>query len=648
MSDNSLQYQFGPFRFDASRRRLTRDGEIVPLRPKALEVLAVLVQSSGSILEKDDLIQKVWPDTFVEESNLSVHIFTLRKALGQGADTDTYIETIPRVGFRFKAEVERINLNDADLIVERRTRSLVTIKETESIVTDAQIEPIALPAKSIDSKRRVYGRAAFAAAVVIIVAAAGFWFRSKLFDQKSGLQPVRSVAVLPFKSLTSKSDDEYLRIGVADALITKLANLRQIVVRPSSSILKYVNSSQDAQKIGRDLGVEAVLEGHLQRDGERIRATVQLVRVNDGAQIWAGRFDDAFTNIFAVQDSISDQVASSLSLNLTADDKKVLAKQYTGNTDAYRAYLLGRHFLNKRTDESIKQSIDYFKQAIDKDPLYAMAYAGLADAYTVSSYYSAMAPRDAFPKARAAAERSLEIDETLVEARTALAYVKFIYEWDFEGAEKDFQKTFELNPNYATARFWYGECLMYLGRFTEGIAQIKRAQELDPLSLVFSSNIGWAYHIARQDDEAIKQLEKVIAADNNFHMAYFYLGMAYESKGMFEQAIAAYQKAADLSGGYPGLIGLARAYALSGRQSEAFKILARMNADVKQNKPVRPTAFSTIYAGLNDPDKAFEWLEKAYQARYEGVIYIKVQPYYDNLRSDPRYFELIKRIGLTP
>jgi len=278
MSENSLQYQFGPFRFDASRRRLTRDGEIVPLTPKALEVLAVLVQSSGSILEKDDLIQKVWPDTFVEESNLSVHIFNLRKALGQGADTNTYIETIPRVGFRFKAEVERINLNDADLIVERRTRSLVTIKETESIVTDAQIEPIALPAKSIDSKRRVYSRGAFAAAVVIIVAAAGFWFRSKLFDQKSGLQPVRSIAVLPFKSLTSKSDDEYLRIGVADALITKLANLRQIVVRPSSSILKYVNSSQDAQKIGRDLGVEAVLEGHLQRDGERIRATVQLVR----------------------------------------------------------------------------------------------------------------------------------------------------------------------------------------------------------------------------------------------------------------------------------------------------------------------------------------------------------------------------------
>jgi len=280
--------------------------------------------------------------------------------------------------------------------------------------------------------------------------------------------------------------------------------------------------------------------------------------------------------------------------------------------------------------------------------LYAVSYGGLAEAYTLSSYYSAVPPRETFPKAKAAAEKALEIDDTLVEALTTQAYVKFIYDWDFPAAEKDFLKAFELNPNYAPARFWYGECLIYLGRFVEGIAQINRAQQLDPLSLVYSSNLGWAYHIARQDDQAITQLQKVLESDRSFHMAYFYLGMAYESKGMYKEAIAAYEKSRDLSGGYPGITGLGHAYAVSGRRDEALKIVAQMESDAKQSNRIRATAFSIIFAGLNDRDKAFEWLEKAYEQRYEGVIFVKVQPYYDNLRSDPRYYELLKRIGLTP
>jgi len=640
--------EFGPFRFDLDRQRLTCNGEVVALTPKALEVLSVLVQSNGSLVEKEDLIRKVWPDTFVEDGNLSVHIFALRKALTQSSGGQNYIETVPRQGFRFTANVKAIEVSNGHVVVERRTRSQVTIEETE---TDS--EPLT------EARRLKLGRLAtrksqkaIRNAVLALLLLSGIIAGYLVFGPKRLLSksqpPVHSIAVLPFKSLSPGSDDEYLRVGVADALITKLGGIHQIIVRPMSATQRFVDSSEDPRVIGASLGVEAILDGHLQRDGNRIRATVQLLSVRDGAQIWAGRFDDVFTNIFTVQDSISDQVVHSLSISLTPDDARVLAKRATQSIDAYRNYLIGRHHMSKRTDDDIKKAIEYFKQAIDDDPFYAVAYGGLAESYTLSSYYSAVPPRESFPKAKAAAQKALEIDDTLAEALTTQAYVKFIYDWDFQGAEKDFLKAFELNPNYAPARFWYGECLMYLGRFVEGIAQINRAHELDPLSLVYSSNLGWAYHIARQDDQAITQLQKVIESDRGFHMAYFYLGMAYESKGMYEEAIAAYKTSRDLSGGYPGITGLGHAYAAAGQRSEALNIISQLESDLKQTNRVRATAFSIIFSGLNDRDKAFEWLEKAYEQRYEGVIFIKVQPYYDNLRGDPRYYDLLKRIGLNP
>lgn len=642
--------EFGPFRLDLKRPRLTCAGEVVALTPKALEVLSVLVESNGSLVEKEVLIRKVWPDTFVEDGNLSVHIFALRKALAQCSGGENYIETIPRQGFRFTANVRAIEANGGDLVLERRTRSQVTIEETESGGITESVEPLQLPEVSPATRKhqKLIRNAALALLLVGGLIAGYLLLRPKSVQRGTQQPLVHSIAVLPFKSLSPGSDDEYLRTGVADSLINRLGNIHQIIVRPMSATQRYLDSTEDPRIIGANLGVEAVLDGHLQREGDRIRATVQLLSVRDGSQIWAGRFDDVFTNIFAVQDSISDQVVRSLSISLTPADARVLAKRATRSTDAYRTYLIGRHHLSKRTDDDIKKAIDYFKQAIDQDPLYAVAYAGLGEAYTLSSYYSAVPPRESFPKAKAAAEKAFEIDDTLAEALTTQAYVKFIYDWDFQGAEKDFLKTFELNPNYAPARYWYGECLMYLGRFVEGIAQINRAQELDPLSLVYSSNLGWAYHIARQDDHAITQLQKVIDSDRGFHMAYFYLGMAYEGKGMYEEAIAAYQKSRDLSGGYPGITGLGHAYAVSGRRDEALKIVEQMEADAKRTNRVRATAFSIIFAGLNDREKAFEWLEKAYEQRYEGVIFIKVQPYYDNLRSDPHYYDLLKRIGLTP
>ena len=563
-------YEFGPFRFDAGRPRLMRQGEIVSLSPKALEILSVLVQSGGTLVEKEHLISKVWPDTFVEEGNLSVHIFALRKALGQNSDGQSLIETVPRLGYRLRANVSEVDPEDVNLIVERHTISNVRIEEIEEspeVVNSTPVVPrLSAPRRS---KTQLLGIVAICAVTLIAIVGVRLLLRARNPESNKPSGQVKSIAVLPLKSLSPANDDEYFRVGIADALITKLGSLRQLVVRPQSAVLHYANSTEDSLEIGRKLGVDAILEGTIQRENERIRVTVRLVSVKDESQLWSDRYYDIFTNTFGAQDIIAEKVAASLSLNLTAADRKILAKRYTQNTEAFHDYLLGRHSWNKRTDESTRKSIKYFKSAVDKDPLYALAYVGLAESYILSSYHSGASPREVFPKAKAAAKQALEIDPELAEASSVLAYIGFIYDWNFPEAEKDFQRSFDLNPNYATSRFWYGECLMYLGRFVEGIAQIKRAQELDPLSVVFSANLGWAYHIARNDDLAIEQLLKITETDQGFPMAYFYLGMSFEEKGIFDKAIDAYQKSAQLSGGYPGIAGLGHAYAMSGLVCDA-------------------------------------------------------------------------------
>lgn len=641
-------YEFGPFRLDASRPRLTRNGEVVSLTPKALEILSVLVQSGGNLVEKEELMQRVWPDTFVEEGNLSVHIFALRKALGENGDGQGYIETIPRLGFKFLCAVQQI-APAAELVVERHRLTRTVVEEDAEIpeyavITSQSQAPFSQQTTPVAFWWRKYSIPALIGLSLSAVGLIAFVWFSKKPTQPGTSAEVKTMAVLPFKMLGVETGDEYLGVGLADALITQFGRTQQIIVRPTSAVLKYEQQELDPLAIGKTLGVEAVLEGTVQRAGERLRVTVRLLRVSDGVSLWSAKFNESQTDFFAVQDSISEQVAKALKIG----DADRVKRQYTQNTEAYHAYLKGRYFWNKRTNDGVGRAVSYFKQAIDKDPLFALAYVGLAESYTLQSYYSGLLPREAFPKARAAAERAIEIDNNLAEALSTVAYVKFIYDWDFEGSDRDFQQAFAANPNYANARYWYGECLIYRGRFDDGIAQIKRAQELDPLSPVFGANLGWAYHMARQHDRAIEQLQKVLETDSDFSMAHFYLGMAYEQKGMFEPSIAAYKRSIELSGSeYPGTIGLGHAYALSGRHDEARKILEQLEQRVKAGTRVRPTTLATIYAGLNDRDKAFEWLEIAYQERYEGVLYLKHQPYYDNLRSDPRYVDLLHRVGLA-
>ena len=374
--------------------------------------------------------------------------------------------------------------------------------------------------------------------------------------------------------------------------------------------------------------------------------SVQLVSTADGRVLWSGdSFHRSLSNVITLENELVRSVAAAIRPKLGSEEANRITKRYTESPEAYQLYLKGRYFWNERTEADLKKAIHYFNYALEKDPNCALAYVGLADSYALLNYYGASPPGDSFPKAKEAAEKALKIDDTLAEAHASVAYIKRAYDWDWAGAEREFKRAIELNPNYATAHFWYGEYLTYLGRFDEGIAEIQRAQELDPLSPIISGSVGWAFHMARQPDRAISQLRQTLQLDPDFAMTHFYLGMAYEGKQMYPEAIAAYRKAQEISPAGPGIVGLGHAYAMSAMKDEARTILDEVKQRVEKNE-IRPPSVAIIYAGLNDADRAFEWMEKAYEQRAEGVVYLKAQPYFDNLRSDPRRADFLRRIGL--
>jgi TolB-like protein/Flp pilus assembly protein TadD len=390
-----------------------------------------------------------------------------------------------------------------------------------------------------------------------------------------------SIAVLPFRLLSNEASDEYLGSGMADALITKLSNIRQITVRPTSAVIKYAakGNAQDPLAAGRELGVDSVLEGTIQRAGERVRVTVQLISVRESVPLWAHSFDERFTDIFTVQDSISAQVADALTLKLTGEEQKLLAKRYTDNVEAYQSYLRGRYFMNKRNEEGLRKGIGYFTEAIEKEPGYALAYAGLADAYSVLGFYQfdKLAPEESFQRAKAAALKALELDETLAEAHASLALARVDVDHDEAGAEREYRRAIELNPNYATAHHWYSDFLAALDRQDEAMAEIRRALELDPLSLVINATLGERLFYARRYDEALIQLHKTLEMDDGFGPAHYLLGLTYEQKGMYLESIAELNRARELSGGSPWMVAaLGHSLAMAGRRAEAQQVLVEL------------------------------------------------------------------------
>ena len=636
--ETRTSYSFDGFIVDLNRRLLLRDGQPVQLTSKAFDLLLALVESQGRELGKEELMGRVWANQIVEDANLTVTMANLRKALGEKASDHRFIVTIPGKGYRFVAELANRDLR-REFIVESKTEGLITVEE--DVVGD---EP---KGKLIGTQHSHFpavlwlGVALF---VVLAISVGGYftWFRRATVASPQ----IKSIAVLPFKPLLADSRDESLELGMADTLIARLSNIREINVRPISSVRKYSALEQDPIAAGREQRVDAVLDGQIQKAGEKVRVTVRLLRIADGAPLWSSQFDEKMTDIFAVQDSISERVTSALALTLTNEEKSGIAKRYTTDTEAYELYLKGRYQLNRLTDDGFLKGRAFFQQAIDKDPNYALAYAGLADACDRLGGFDALAPKEAFPQAREAAQRALQLDTSLAEAHTALATVNFAYDWDFAVAAREYQRAIEINPGYSDAHQMNSYYLAAIGRFDDALAEMKRALELDPVSLEKTAGIGEILYQQRHYDEAIQQYRKALEMDSNSGFTHWALGRALLAQGKFNEAIAEFQKAIPLSGDSPDEPAeLARAYALAGRREEAIKIIGELKK-LSESKHVSATTIAAIYGALGDKDQAFAFLNKAFDERDFVLITLKVEPMLDPLRSDPRFAELTRRIGL--
>lgn len=458
---------------------------------------------------------------------------------------------------------------------------------------------------------------------------------------------IESIAVLPFVNVSGNPNAEYLSDGITESLINSLSELPHLKVMSRTSVFRYKGRETDAQAAGSELKVQAVLMGRVVQHGDELSISIELVDTRDNSHLWGEHYNRKLSDILVVQGEISQKISAKLRLKLEGEEEKLLTKRHTENTEAYQLYLMGRYYWNKRTPESLKKGIEYFQQAIDLDPKYALAYAGLADSYSLLGDYGALPPREVYPKAEAAAARALRIDDQLAEAHTSLAHAR-LFEWDWSGAEREYKRAIELKPNYATAHQWYANSLIAVGRFTEALTETKRAMEIDPLSLIINEVAGRHLYLAGQYEEAIEQQHQTLELDSNFIPAHAALGMAYVQKAMYEQAIAEFQKAIDLSGGNPDYIAeLGHAYAASGERIKAQKVLDELKV-LSKRRYVSPYSIARVCASLGEKDQAFAWLRKAYAEGNSELIFVKVEPVFKVIRSDWRFAELLKLVGLPP
>jgi TolB-like protein/Flp pilus assembly protein TadD len=527
-------------------------------------------------------------------------------------------------------------------------RIVIEREDGERTENDGLIErdkPRLLPAIRIWRKP---ARILLVAALVLFAAAIGliYFLGSLRSKQAAPGSQVRSIAVLPFKPLSADGGDEYLGLGMADTLITKLTNLRQIIVRPTGAVRKYMAPDQDPLAAGREQRVDAVLEGSIQRQDEKVRLTVRLLNVQDGSPLWAYKCDEYCTDIFALEDAISERVAGALALELTSEERKLLTKRYTENAEAYQLYLKGRYFLNKRTAESIQKAIEYLQQAVELDQNDALAYSGLADCYLQSLYFTSTAPRELISKGRAMARKALEIDGSLGEAH-ALHSILIDAEWDWNEALKEGQLAISLSPSSARAHHLFAFILVKQRRFDEALAEIRKAKDFDPLNLVISADIAEILRFAGRYDEAIEQCHKTLELDPNFSMAHAHLGFAYLAKGMYKEALGPLRRAVELEGeGSVRMIQLAIGYGFAGQKERALEFLKSLKKRAK-TEYVDPMWIAGLYAAIGARDEALDWIEKAYDERSPTAPGLLVDSRFNTLRSEPRYQAVLSRMGLA-
>lgn len=676
-------YEFGPFRLDTSAPLLWREGQPVALTPKALETLIVLVQRAGRLTSREDLIQAVWPDTVVEENNLSVNISMLRKVLGDTSDADKYIETVPRRGYRFVAQVRAGEGNSGAWVLEKRLRASIIKNEPvdggitstpvnlhlatgveqscepEALVTTHPLDLEDVRMEGSLSKQRASAHVGRlpqhrhwvvpgAAALIIAATVVAYVYLNRGVDVKSDQGPISSLAVMPFVNTSADPNTEYLSDGITESLINNLSLLPNLKIKSRSSVFHYKGQENDAHAIGRELGVRAVLTGRVVRRGDNLSISVELVDARDNSHLWGQQYEGKLSDVLSVQREITQQITRKLRFPLTGAEQKLVNKQYTESTEAYQLYMRGRYFWNKRTVDGVKKGIEFFNQATARDPNFALAYSGLADSYNVLSQFRELSPEEAMPKAKAAALKALELDDSLAEAHASLAMIKKVYHWDWAGAEMELNRAIELNPNYANAYHWHALFLSAMGEHEEALTEIRRAKELDPVSLIISTNEGWILFCARRYDLAIEQFRQTMEMDPNFANAHYKLAMAYEMKGLHDEAVKEYLKDDLLSGRAQEEVTLLRA-AFSAAGWDGFcRTELRLLRKRSQREYVSPEDFVLISLQLGETERAFEWLQKAYEERAGLLTFLKVDPRFDNLRSDTRFGDLLRRVKLAP
>jgi len=622
-------YEFGEFQLHVARQSLycKPADRWIPLTPRVFDTLLFLVEHPEELLDKPRMMAAIWPDVIVEENNLDQNISTLRHLLGERRGDQRYIVTVRRRGYRFVAPVRKFALSDRDRVAAGGANAAETGELPDRPGTTG-------------ARMKLSGIAGLTAlALVAIVAILTQWRGDE--QPRTVILPTQTLAVLPFRPLAATDRNESLELGMAETLIVRLNNSR-LVVSPLSAVRRYGDPNQDAVAAGRALGVDAVLEGHLQRDGDRLRVSARLMNVGDGRQLWADRYDENFTDIFSVQDAIATKVLGALTPELTGEMSAVF-RRYTEDAEAYQLYASGRFHRRRGNEEGLRKALEFFHQAVERDPNFAPAYVGLAETYALLGVFGIVAPHSVFPQARQAVDQALELAPELGEAHASLGHIKVQYEHDWSGAELAYTRAIELNPNYAPVHQWFGIYLSLSGRFDEGLERMHYAQSLEPSSPLYAAMIGMLLTYQRRYDEAIEQLEKTLEMDPALPTAHTYLAMAYLRRGEYDLAIQHLGQSSSLAPGSTAYLG--QIYALSGRRSDADAEVERLIAE-SQRRYVPAYDIATIYAALERPDETFAWLERAFDERSPLIGWIPWDPVFDRIRSDPRYPEVVRRLNI--
>jgi TolB-like protein/DNA-binding winged helix-turn-helix (wHTH) protein/Tfp pilus assembly protein PilF len=608
---DALAYEFGPYRLERPTRRLQRNGEAIPLTPKAFDTLLALVERRDRVVDKGELMRLVWADSVVEESNLSQTIFVLRKTLGEPPDGGAFIETVPRRGYRFAAEVR---------------------------------EEAAKPAGPGGGEPSWRGRAPWIAAATLVAVGVAWFGTGKIRSGRGPSSRIDSLVVLPFEDLSNGGPPDSLADSLTDVLTTNLGQIGGLRVISRTSAMTYKTTHKTVPQIAQELNVDAVVEGTVQRSGGRVRLNLKLIHASTDRTVWAQSYEREGENALDLSNEVARTIASRTAVTLTPRVSARLAETTRVHPKVYEAWLKGRHFWNQRSEPDMRHAIESFEEALRLDPGYAPAHAGLADSYALyGSYGWTLAGGNPWARALASAERALELDEHLADAHTSRARIALNYELDWASAGKGYRRALELNPGYANARHWYGYYLMLSGRVSEGEAEMRRALELDPLSPIINANIGMCFYVARQHDAAIAHWQKALEMHRSHPVLHEYMTMAYAAKGMYREAMAEQQKSSALSGTDPWEMAiLAYIQGRMGRTQEARTLVAQLLA----RKDAPPYFVALAYVGLGDNDQAFHWLDKALEERSGPFNEVNADPLFDPLRADPRFSGLLRRMGL--